>query len=182
MKKVVLYIAQSLDGYIADKEGSINWFGGQGTAMIDDRTYFKFIKKIDTVIMGRHTYNQIVNESSPDSWAYQGMTSYVLTRKPRPDTDEIKFIQTDAAHLVNDLVEKGGKDIWVVGGATIVDELIKADLIDIYCIATMPIILGAGKRLFESETSEIPLRLVKSKTHDGIITSVYKRREEDDAD
>lgn len=181
MKHVVLYINQSVDGFIADRDDSINWFGGQGTSMLDEHDYFKFIKKIDTVVMGRHTYQQIVNESSPESWPYSGMQTYVLSKHPAEDTDEIKFVQTDASELIEKLRAEDGKNIWIVGGATIINQLVDSNLIDIYCLATMPILLGGGKRLFDGNSqNSIKLQLMKKHDADGIVTTIYQRRAVDD--
>ncbi len=81
MRKIKLYIAISLDGFIADKNGSVAFLGGDGSDEQNFGSYLDFIETIDTVILGHSTYNQIVTELSPDEWAYKGKTSYVLTHR-----------------------------------------------------------------------------------------------------
>ena len=71
MKKISLFIAMSLDGYIADSKGSVKWLNGQGTDGDNIDVYSEFVKDIDTVIMGWNTYHQIITELSPDEWVYK---------------------------------------------------------------------------------------------------------------
>ena len=79
MRKVILYIAVSLDGYIADSEGSIEWISGQDKNVEMEDTFTPFFSGVDTVIMGKRTYDQIVTELSPDQWPYGEAMTYVLT-------------------------------------------------------------------------------------------------------
>lgn len=80
-RKVILYIAISLDGFIADINGEIDWLGGQDSSYKGDYGYSNFLKNIDTVIMGMNTYKQIVKKLSPDKWPYSDIKSYVFTNK-----------------------------------------------------------------------------------------------------
>lgn len=79
MKKVVLYIAVSLDGYITDSQGLVEWIKGQDDAVESEDTFTPFFSNIDTVVMGRKTFDQIVTELSPNRWPYIGATTYVLS-------------------------------------------------------------------------------------------------------
>lgn len=79
MRKVVLYIAMSLDGYIADKNNSVSWLSGDHSETNAIVSYFSFYDTVDTVILGWNTYHQIVNELSPNEWPYKEKTTYVLT-------------------------------------------------------------------------------------------------------
>lgn len=81
MRKVSLFIAVSLDGYIADADGKVDWLEGQESTGAESESYDNFIKDIDTVIMGWNTYNQIITELSPDEWVYSGLNTYVITHK-----------------------------------------------------------------------------------------------------
>ena len=83
MKKISLFIAMSLDGYIADSKGSVDWLPGQGDDDDNVDAYSKFVKNIDTVVMGWNTYHQIVTELSPDEWVYQDFITYVVTHNPK---------------------------------------------------------------------------------------------------
>jgi len=81
MRKVELFIAMSLDGYVARVDGDVSWLGGQDLDNQSMGSYDEFIKNIDTIVMGYTTYHQIVTELSPDEWVYAGMKSYVLTHR-----------------------------------------------------------------------------------------------------
>lgn len=72
MRKVILYIAMSLDGYIADRKGNVNWLAGQDDAGEQIDTYGAFINEVDTVVMGWNTYRQITTELSPEEWPIRG--------------------------------------------------------------------------------------------------------------
>ena len=111
-------------------------------------SYFEFIKGIDTVIIGWKTYHQIVTELSPDDWMYKDLTSYVITHKELHDTENIKFVNESVCELVKNLKEEPGKDIWICGGATVIQPLVQENLIDKFHISIIPTILGNGIRLF----------------------------------
>lgn len=91
MRKVSLFIAMSLDGYIADKKGGVDWLDGQDSGTETEDGYSTFIQDVDTVLMGWNTYHQIVTQLSPDQWVYPDQTSYVFTHRQLPSTDNIHF-------------------------------------------------------------------------------------------
>lgn len=113
MRKVILYIATSLDGYIADSNGGVSWLGGEDADYQGDHGYSEFLKSIDTVIMGMKTYRQVVEELSPDVWVYEGMKTYVLTHQKKENKEDIEFIEGDICDLIKSLKEETGKDIWI---------------------------------------------------------------------
>lgn len=177
MKKVVLYIAMSLDGYIADCKKSVNWIKGQDDSVEMPDTYPAFFNGISTVIMGKRTYEQITTELSPDRWPYSGATTYVFTHDvSMTDTGDIKFTNADPCQLINELKTETGKDIWICGGADVINQLMKEDLIDIFHISIIPVILGGGTKLFEETGGMINLKLVNVLNYNGIIEVVYSRR------
>lgn len=176
MRKIILFIAMSLDGYIADTDGGVDWLSGQTPDADDMVSYYEFIRDIDTVIMGAKTYHQITAELSPDDWIYHGLTSYVITHHPVQSTDEIKFTDENPSQLVKRLKALDGKGIWICGGATIAGRLIKDDLINKYYISVIPTILGGGIRLFDTAEKELKLKLIESKSYNGITDLVYERR------
>lgn len=176
MRKTILYIAMSLDGYIADINGKVNWLTGENIDNSSMDNYLKFINGIDTVVMGRTTYNQIVTELSPDNWVYSGMKSYVITSSPFKSSEEIISTSQNVCELVKDLKQKNGKDIWICGGANITNQLINNNLIDIYHISIIPTILGNGIKLFGLFDSEIELKLLSTNSYNGIVELVYKNR------
>lgn len=79
MREVVLFIAMSLDGYIAESDGGVGWLSGQDADAEDQDSYSEFAQNIDTVVMGWNTYHQIVTELSPDEWVYGDFATYVIT-------------------------------------------------------------------------------------------------------
>lgn len=176
MRKVILYIGMSLDGYIADKNEKVDWLSGQNAEAESMDSYSEFIRDIDTVIMGWNTYEQVVTELSPDEWVYSGMESYVLTHREIGDKEEIKFTNQDVGELIRELKKKDGKDIWICGGASIVNQLIRENLIDRYHISVIPTILGNGIRLFEKADRERKLNLIKTQTYNGITDLIYEPR------
>lgn len=176
MRKVVLYIAVSLDGYIADHNGSVDWLKGQGNDAENIDTYPAFVKEIDTVIMGWKTYHQVITELSPDEWIYSELTSYIITHKKLPSTNNLKFIQKDPCNIVQELKQRLGRGIWICGGASIIQPLIKADLIDEYYISVIPTILGSGTRLWGENEKELRLKLLRTQSYNGIVELLYTRR------
>lgn len=176
MRKVKLYIALSLDGYIADNNGGVSWLGGQNETYQGDYGYSDFISGIDTVIMGYTTYHQVTTELSPGEWVYEGMMSYVLTHRQMADTGEIKFINQPLHELVALLKQQEGKAIWICGGASIINQLIEHDLIDEYHLTVMPILLGSGIRLFEEHENQNLLELMSTSSVNGVLNCIYQRR------
>lgn len=176
MRNVVLFIAMSLDGYIADKNGNVDWLNGQSRDEENIDSYSNFIKDVDTVVMGWNTYEQIVTELSPEEWVYADLTSYVITHRELSSTNKIIFTGKNTCDIVNELKQKEGKKIWICGGANIIQQLLKADLIDEYYISVIPTILGSGIRLFGTIPEEIKLKLVHTQTYNGITDLVYTRR------
>lgn len=198
-RKVVLFIAMSLDGYIADANGGVEWLNdadGAGEkedsddrkesarreqpkdcSETDEDSYSLFIKDVDTVIMGWNTYHQIVTELSPDEWVYGGMKTYVLTHRNCASTEEIRFCSEKPSDLLRRLKAEDGKNIWICGGADVVRQLMREDLIDAYDISVIPTLLGGGVRLFDAVGTETKLRLKRTKNSGGIVELVYERRD-----
>lgn len=174
-RKVILYIAVSLDGFIADSNGGANWISGHGKAPESSKDYDMFYETIDTVVMGSTTYEQIINELSKDIWPYKGKTSYIITSRCLPKDNNVDFINSNISNFIRELKNKYGKNIWVVGGAKLANELIKSDLIDEYQITTIPIILGSGISLFDRNNPNLKLHLDRYSTYDGMIFANYSR-------
>ena len=176
MRKVILYIAMSLDGYIADKNGGVAWLAGQDAEVADEGTYSEFVQGIDTVVMGWNTYHQIVTELSPDEWVYQDFITYVVTHNPKESSDKIHFVNESPVNLIKRLREENGKGIWICGGANLIQQLAREDMIDCYYITIIPIILGSGIRLFGNANQAIKLRLLKTQSYNGMTDLIYIRR------
>lgn len=176
MKKISLFIAMSLDGYIADSKGSVDWLNGHGNDDENIDTYSEFTKSIDTILMGWNTYHQIVTELSPDEWIYDDFTTYVVTHNKHTSFDKIRFTDESPVELVKKLREENGKDIWICGGANLIQQLVREDLIDCYYITVIPTILGSGIRLFENTEHELKLRLLNIQSYNGMTDLIYTRR------
>ena len=176
MRNVVLFIAMSLDGYIADGNGRVDWLMGQDEDAETADSYMDFVKTIDTVIMGWKTYHQVTTELSPGEWVYENLQSYVITHRACPSADNITFTSADPCSLVEKLKAKEGKDIWICGGADIVQQLMREDLIDRFHISVIPVILGDGIRLFGTMEKDVKLRLVKTESYNGISELIYEKQ------
>ncbi|MBD5449049.1 MAG: dihydrofolate reductase [Lachnospiraceae bacterium] len=176
MRKISLFIAMSLDGYIADSTGGVDWLKGQGSDDENIDSYSEFIKNIDTILMGWNTYHQIVTELSPNEWIYSDFTTYVITHNEHDSPEKVRFTDTNPVDLVERLKKEKGKDIWICGGANLIGQLVNADLIDCYYITVIPTLLGSGIRLFESIKREIKLRLLNTQTYNGMTDLIYVRR------
>ena len=177
MRKVILFIAMSLDGYIADEDGSVDWLTGQDIHKENRDTYSEFIQNIDTVVMGWKTYHQIVTELSPDQWVYHDLKSYIVTHHPMPSTHHIIFTHQNPQALVSQLKQVHGKDVWICGGAQIIQPLLMSQLIDEYHITIIPTLLESGIRLFQKDFQSIPLQLINYQENNGMMELIYVPRE-----
>ena len=170
MRNIILYIATSLDGFIARKDGSLDWLP-QSTE--DDMGYADFYDTIDTVVMGRTTYEQVVGELSPDVWAYAGKTCYVATSKQMQNTKDVTFIGGDIAGFISGLKNDPGKDIWLVGGGNLIESFVRSNLIDKYIITVIPTILGGGIPLFQGTHPSVSLSLIGTRTFGDVVELTY---------
>lgn len=176
MRKSILFIAMSLDGYIADSSGGVDWLKGQGSDSENLDVYSEFVKGIDTILMGWNTYEQVITELSPAEWIYSDFTTYVITHHEADSTEQIQFVHEDPAVLLRRLKSEDGKNIWICGGASLIGQLMDQDLIDQYDISVIPTLLGSGIRLFGNMKKEIKLKLIKTQTYNGITDLIYTRR------
>ncbi len=176
MRNTTLFIAMSLDGYIADSMGGVDWLQGQSSEEETSDSYSRFVEGIDTILMGWNTYRQIVTELSPEAWVYEDFTTYVFTHKGHASTEKIRFTHSNPVHLTEALKKEPGKGIWICGGANLVQQFVNADAIDRYHITVIPALLGSGVRLFKGGTREIPLRLLQVQSYNGMTDLIYTRR------
>lgn len=136
-----------------------------------------FFQSIDTIILGRRTYDQITTELSPEAWPYEPFMTYVITHHPLPAQANIHFTDESPSALVRRLRRQSGKSIWICGGATIVQPLLRDRLIDRLQITLIPTLLGGGVRLFDTLTTEESLRLIHTRTTNGMVELTYEKRE-----
>lgn len=177
MREVDLFIAMSLDGYMADRGGGVGWLCGHAGSDEQGDGYDRFIAGVDTVLMGANTYRQITEELSAGAWPYDGLTTYVFTHRAQPDREGIRFTDTPPAALVRQLRQSPGKHIWVCGGAQLIRQLAHEDLIDRYILTVIPTLLGGGIPLFSGEHREFPLTLLHTQTCNGMVELTYVRRD-----
>ena len=178
MRRTILYIAMSLDGYIADELGRVKWLEGQDPADENEGTYPEFIQTVDTVIMGWKTYHQIVTELSPDEWVYSNLTTYVITHHEKEPEEKIRFVQDSPVSLIRNLKNSEGRDLWICGGAEIVRQLMQDDLIDRFYISVIPIVLGDGIRLFGKSEKRLELKLLDTRSWNGITELRYEMQKD----
>jgi len=141
---VVVYIGISLDGFIATREDSLDWL--LNTPGSVDNGFGEFYETVDTVIMGRRTYDWIM-EQEKGCFPYPGKECYVYTSHDRSNTDQVTFTAQRPEDLISGLLA-AGKRIWIVGGSQVIDLFRGHDLIDEYILNISPVILGDGIPLF----------------------------------
>lgn len=172
MRKLSIFIATSLDGYIAKPNDDLSFLKlveKEG----EDYGYSEFTANIDTIILGRKTYDWVLKEIGSSHYDNGERNVYVITRTKRADVGKTKFYNGNITDLVQQLKSENGKNIYCDGGAEIINELLKSDLIDEFIISTVPVLLGNGTRLFKDGRPEQLLELVDAKTFDTGLTQLH---------
>ena len=150
---IKFYTAASLDGYIARKDGSIDWLCGGNDSMED---YGRFFATVDCLVMGRSTYEAILGFGQ---WPYSGKPCYVMTHiPPENNPHRVQFVSEGVEAFLK-TTEKKANTIWLVGGANLTGEFLGHGLIDEFSIFFMPILLGDGIPLFPRNSIERSLVL-----------------------
>ncbi len=178
MRKIILDLALSLDGFIEGPNGEIDW-----CIMDEDMGFESFLAGIDTIFYGRISYDlwgqfqpaATVSPSEKDIWkAIHEKEKYVFSRSLQADT-RATYINADFSDRINKIKAKPGKNIWLYGGAKLITTFIDLELIDSYKLAVYPVILGAGKPLFSNLQQRINLTLKEVKPHNsGVIILIYE--------
>jgi dihydrofolate reductase len=172
MRKVIVYIAASVDGYIAGPNGDMS-FLDVVLAEGEDYGYFDFINSVDTVVQGRKTYDWVM-EQVPE-FAHEGKETYIMTRTERPRKGNVRFYTGDLGELVSNLKNGAGKNIFVDGGAEIVHQLLMKGLVDELIVSFIPVLLGGGVRLFQEGLPQQNLKLLSSKEFEkGLVQLHYQ--------
>lgn len=170
MRKIKLFIAMTLDGYIATFDDSLDWLmrvDGEG-----DNGYGDFMTDIDTVIMGRTTYDWVMNEMNGE-YPYSEQTSYVYTHQQRENTKYVTYTAEPVAELGARLKAMSGKDIWIIGGGRLICDFLEAGLVDEMILTLTPVLLGKGIRLFPEGDYESEWRRVKTETFNQFVNVHY---------
>lgn len=172
--KIILYISMSLDGFIARKNGSVDFLDPYNESG-EDFGYKKFYDSVGTIIMGNNTYQQFGSSKEFKEY-YKGKPIFVFSRKNKGKKENVTFISGDVKKNVKTLKPKNSKNIWLLGGASLVDEFLKHDLIDEYIITIIPILLGDGISLFKENREEEKLKLIKVNNFSlGVVQLHYNR-------
>ncbi|MEN0642357.1 dihydrofolate reductase family protein [Alkalicoccobacillus gibsonii] len=170
-RNVVLFIATSLDGYIATEEERLEWlFEVEGEG---DNGFSDFYSTIDTVIMGRKTYDWIANVDNMEEYPYKDKKGFVLTRSSMKNDDYTTFGNPDLEQLISQLKEQDGKKIWLVGGGQLVTAFLEKGLIDEVFITVAPTIIGKGIPLFNPGEYQSKLQLEGVKTFNQFVELHY---------
>lgn len=146
------FIATSLDGYIARPDGSIDWLTERGE-QAGDTGYDEFMSSIDTVVLGRKTYELVLTF---DFWPYDGKQVEVLSTTLAPDADERVIVHRTLDALVETLDDRGAHRVYTDGGTTI-QTFLRAGLLNELTITVAPVLLGSGIRLFGDLDADVPL-------------------------
>lgn len=174
MRKISLFIAVSLDGYIAKPNDDLSFLKiveKEG----EDYGYTKFTENIDTIIIGRKTYDYVAKEIGTSHYENGERDVYVSTRSFKPTVGRTTFYSGSIVDLIQRLKSEPGKNIYCDGGAEVINELLKNKLIDEYIISIIPIMLGAGTRLFKEGIPEQELVLISSTSFEsGLVQLHYK--------
>ena len=177
MRKIALFIATSLDGYIAKPNDDLSFLKlveREG----EDYGYAEFTNTIDTLIVGRRTYEYVLNEIGSSHYDNGQRDVYVITRTERSQVGRTFFYTGDIPELVKRLKSEEGKNIYCDGGAEVINELLKHDLIDELIISVIPVLLGNGTRLFKDGRPEQTLEFITVKTFETGLTQLHYKRKE----
>lgn len=173
-RKVVLYIAMSVDGYIAKKDDDIAFLDKVDVAG-EDYGYEEFSPTVDTIIWGRRTYDKFLSFEL-EEFPFKDKQVYVLSNT-RTGSDEYVTYVNDLPKLITQLKQTAGKNIYCDGGGGLVAELLKHDLIDEMIVSVIPYLVGDGIRLFYDGRPEQDLELISSKAYDsGLVQLHYTRK------
>jgi len=170
MRKVILGLGTSLDGYIARLNDAVDFL-----FMPKDYSMGAFFKTIDTAIMGRKTLDVALKSGGAGSFG--SMATYVFSHAlPPGKRDDLIFVNQSPAALIRQLRKKRGKHIWLMGGGELARDFLKADLVDELYIGIVPVLLGEGLPLFPSGFPQRDFALMENKTFSkGLIALRYRR-------
>lgn len=172
-RKIVLFIATSLDGYIATTEGSLDWlFEAEGEG---DNGFADFYESTDALIMGKSTYDHVM-EMTENKYPHADRKSYVFTSDTTAMHEAIEFINEDVVTFTKRLKKEEGKNIWLIGGSQLLDAFMKKNLVDEYIITHAPVLLGNGIPLFREGNPTIKLQLKETKRYGSMVQNHYVKK------
>jgi len=176
-KRNIVYIAKSLDGYIADKNGGLDWLHSIPNPDQSDMGYNKFTEGIDALIMGRTTFETVC--SFDCDWPYTKpvfVLSTTLTEVPKGYEGKVALLNGSLTEIVEEVNNKGYNRLYIDGGRTI-QNFLKEDFIDELIITTIPILLGGGFPLFSDLPKKLEFKHIESKVYlNEIVQDHYSRK------
>lgn len=167
--KVSVYIASSIDGYIARNDGNLDWlnYGHEGD---EDYGFKNFYNSIDALILGRKTYEVV---SAFEEWPYKGKRVVVLSHSLKNARDEVELFSGDISELLSKMYSEDIRHVWVDGGIT-ASNFIKAGFVDELTISIIAMVLGSGIPLFSDNIREHKCRLITHQSyHSGLVQLKY---------
>lgn len=170
-RKLILYISCTLDGYIAkpnDDLSFLNLVQKEG----EDYGYYNFVANVDTIIVGRKTYQWIVDQGF--EFPHKDKDCYIITRQDIPNDGNLTFYNGSLKELVHRLKAETGKHIYCDGGAEVVNILLRERLLDEMIVSVIPTVVGTGTKLFQEQIPEEELTLFSSKGYStGLVQLHY---------
>ena len=169
--RVTIHMVASLDGFIARKDGRVDWLETEDKfedgVTLDPEFITEFLKTIDCYVMGSRTYETALGfEAKGYGWSYGDKPTFVLTSRKLPKTREtVEFHSGDIARLVNDRLKPKFRSIWVVGGGAVSSECLRLGLADEVRYSIMPVLIGDGIPFFGALEKDIALHLVEVKAY-----------------
>ena len=176
MRKVKYAVGVSLDGYIAAPDGSVDWLNRAASkAKGEDFGMREFFRSIDTVLMGRKTY-EIALKMGMGKGGYSGMKTFIFSRTlPPGQRDGVEFVSGDPGELMARLKQQLGKDIWLCGGGELTREFLKCGALDEVILGIVPVLIGAGRPTFPPEFPETEVELVDVQQYKGGVVGLTYR-------
>lgn len=173
-RKIIVYIATSADGFIARKDGGVDWLD----CVKGDYGIGKFYKSIDTILWGRKTYDMVLRfqkegKGGPDMG---GIKNYAFSRRPpRKTAPGFEFVKQPIKKFAKRLRAQKGKNIWMMGGAGIIASFLDAGEIDEFIVHVIPTMIGEGIPLVAPRHRTVPLKLLSCKKFsDGVVRLHYR--------
>ena len=180
---VTIHMVASLDGFIARKDGRVDWLEVsdtfEGGDSLDPDFVQEFLKTIDCYVMGSRTYETALGfEARGFGWAYGDKPTFVLTHRDLPKTREtVEFYSGDLAHLVNERLKPSFRSIWFVGGGAVSGECLQLGLVNEVRYSIVPVLIGEGISFFEGLGKDVALHLVEMKAYtSGMVALRYEVR------
>jgi|SRR5919108_5121638 dihydrofolate reductase len=192
MSKVQYYCAATLDGYIADANDEIDWltgyegsYEGEGAdpaPMSEGGSYERFYAEVGALVSGSITYEFVLEHmSGGGDWPYAGKPCWVLSSRDlsTPDAEgaDVRIVRGEVADLFEEMLASAGdRNLWVLGGGNVASQFADADLLDEMLVTVVPVVLGAGKPVFERPLAK-PMQLIGANTHaTGMVYLRYEVR------